>query len=76
MNSSMNPKLNVAQINQHQAVSEMNRTNPALFEISNGRVTPSRQNNRSELINNERMAEDRGDIMVTRIDNGGASIQN
>lgn len=42
MNSSINPKVNVAQINQHQAVSEMQKTNPDLFDISHGRVTPSR----------------------------------
>lgn len=68
MNSSINPKVNVAQINQHQAVSEMQKTNPALFEISHGRVTPSRQNNRSELVNNDET------IVVTRIDNGGVSV--
>jgi len=55
-------KASAAQINQHTAVSEMQKTNPALFEISNGRVTPSRQNNRSEMVQND-------NIVVTRIEN-------
>lgn len=43
----------------------MNKTNPALFDNSNGRVTPSRNNNRSEILNKN--ATD--SIVVTRIDN-------
>ena len=52
-------------VNHHSAVSEMNKTNPALFDISNGRVSPSRMKNRSEILNNH--ATD--SIVVTRVDN-------
>ena len=58
-------QMRTAQVNHHSAVSEMNKTNPALFDISNGRISPSRMNNRSEILNNN--ATD--SIVVTRIDN-------